>query len=83
MNGSAENRAGYWYDFTAPGANSFTPDYVLPVNDILDITDSVTLNGGLQSPADTVDITDSVTATFQNGGTFEIDHGLIGFSDIA
>lgn len=51
------------------GANNFTPDYVLPVSDIFDITDSVTLNGGLQSPADTLDITDSVTEIDYPGGS--------------
>ena len=65
------------------GANNFTPDYVLPINDIIDITDSVTLNGGLQSPSDVIDITDSVTATFQNSGTFLIDSAEIDFSDVA
>jgi hypothetical protein len=78
----------------APGtaANNFTPDYILTSADEIDITDSVTVNGGPSPGSDIIDITDSVTVTGNPTGLFQITDdsgggagvtqpGIIGFSD--
>src|SRR6185312_5383696 len=53
--------------------NNFTLNYISPNADTIDITDSITVNGTLQSVSDTIDITDSVSQTNVNTGLFQVE----------
>lgn len=61
---------------------TFTPNYIMQQNDIIDISDSVSI-GPVEPAADTIDIGDSMTLTTQNTGTFKYDTAEYNFGDYA
>ncbi len=54
------------------GGAKLVPNYYLPVEDIIQFSDDMVLNGGKIDFADSVQFSDDVVLTSQNSGLFQI-----------